>query len=279
MKLDLTYMAYAKDETVNLIKVAEELVEAREEHQVGLQAMQASKYIKVFEDHVNTWLKKLGAVEAVTGAWQTVQDKWMQLESIFIGSEDIRAQLPEDSKRFDTIDEDWRGLMAECSGIPNAVEVCNKENQLEKLDKMDGMLDLCQKALDEYLGTKRTAFPRFYFVAPADLLDILSKGSNPLEIQPHYSKCFDNVGKLEFDPEEVETGRSFRALGMWSGDKEYVQFPEVFDATGHAVEIYLQLLVDHQRNTIKAILQEGLSTYMPGNRHKWLMDYCCQVGP
>jgi len=33
--------------------------------------------------------------------------------------------------------------------------------------------------LQDYLETKRVAFPRFYFVAPADLLDILSKGSNP----------------------------------------------------------------------------------------------------
>ena len=31
----------------------------------------------------------------------------------------------------------------------------------------------------DYLETKRVAFPRFYFVAAADLLDILAKGSNP----------------------------------------------------------------------------------------------------
>lgn len=36
--------------------------------------------------------------------------------------------------------------------------------------------------LQDYLETKRIAFPRFYFVAPADLLDILAKGSNPQHI-------------------------------------------------------------------------------------------------
>ena len=36
--------------------------------------------------------------------------------------------------------------------------------------------------LKDYLETKRIAFPRFYFVAPADLLDILSKGSDPQAI-------------------------------------------------------------------------------------------------
>lgn len=33
--------------------------------------------------------------------------------------------------------------------------------------------------MQDYLETKRVAFPRFYFVAPADLLDILARGSNP----------------------------------------------------------------------------------------------------
>lgn len=52
--------------------------------------------------------------------------------------------------------------------------------------------------MQDYLETKRIAFPRFYFVAPADLLDILSKGSNPQLILRHLSKCFDSVCNMEF---------------------------------------------------------------------------------
>jgi len=275
--LDMIYEVYPKDDTVQMMKVPEEMVDFREEHQVGLQAMQASKYIKVFEEGVNSWLGKLGTVEAVCSVWQAVQEKWMQLESIFIGSEDIRAQLPEDSKRFDLIDEDWRTLMNESAGIPNAVQVCNREGTLEKLEKLDEMLDLCQKALNEYLDTKRTAFPRFYFVAPADLLDILSKGSNPLEIQCHFSKCFDSLEKLEFDPEEVKTGTSHHAIGMYSSEKEYVPFLEVFDATGQAVENYLQALVEHQCKTLKDLLQEAMANYVADKRHEWQFGYCNQI--
>ena len=44
-------------------------------------------------------------------------------------------------------------------------------------------LSVCEKALAEYLETKRLAFPRFYFVSSADLLDILSKGNLPAEVQ------------------------------------------------------------------------------------------------
>jgi dynein heavy chain len=49
----------------------------------------------------------------------------------------------------------------------------------------------------DYLETKRISFPRFYFVAAADLLDILSKGSNPQLIIRHLPKNFDNVHNLE----------------------------------------------------------------------------------
>ena len=40
--------------------------------------------------------------------WMDVQKKWQALESIFIGSADIRVQLPEDSKRFDAINADFQ---------------------------------------------------------------------------------------------------------------------------------------------------------------------------
>lgn len=43
-------------------------------------------------------------------------------------------------------------------------------------------LHLCEKALVEYLDTKRLAFPRFYFLSSSDLLDILSNGTAPLQV-------------------------------------------------------------------------------------------------
>ena len=67
------------------------------------------------------------------------------------------------------------------------------------------------------------AFPRFYFVAPADLLDILSKGSNPQLILRHLPKCFDNVHNLEFRKDERGEPSKI-ALGMYSGEQAVLPY-------------------------------------------------------
>lgn len=42
-----------------------------------------------------------------------MQRKWMYLESIFIGG-DIRSQLPEETKKFNNIDEKFKAVGVIC---------------------------------------------------------------------------------------------------------------------------------------------------------------------
>ena len=157
-----------------------------------------SKYIAYFLEEVSGWQTKLSTADSVIQIWFEVQRTWSHLESIFIGSEDIRKQLPDDSKRFDGIDSDFKDLMEAAVKTPNVVEATNKPGLFAKLEDLQDRLALCEKALAEYLETKRLAFPRFYFISSADLLDILSKGNQPLLVARHLSKLFDNLHRLEF---------------------------------------------------------------------------------
>jgi len=70
--------------------------------------MLTSKFIAYFLDEVSTWQKKLSTADMVITIWTEVQRTWSHLESIFIGSEDIRKQLPDESDRFDKIDVDFK---------------------------------------------------------------------------------------------------------------------------------------------------------------------------
>lgn len=72
--------------------------------------------------------------------------------------------------------------MAEMVQNNNVVEVTNKLGFLENLETLQQRLTVCEKALAEYLETKRLTFPRFYFVSASDLLDIVSKGTQPKEV-------------------------------------------------------------------------------------------------
>ena len=106
--------------------------------------------------------------------------------------------------------------------------------------ELQGKLSLCEKALAEYLETKRLAFPRFYFVSSADLLDILSNGNQvdgfliqisylcpiqPLLVGKHFVKLFDSLARIEM-VEGKEGQTTNLAERMFAKDGEEVVFPE-----------------------------------------------------
>lgn len=73
-----------------------------------LQNILMSKYVEFFSVEVSRWQKKLMLADMVISLWHEVQQTWTHLQSIFANSEDIRNQLPEDARRFDVIDLDFK---------------------------------------------------------------------------------------------------------------------------------------------------------------------------
>lgn len=77
---------------------------------------------------VTSALMLFGHVLAIQ-VWMLVQRKWIYLESIFIGSDDIRNQLPQEAKRFDTIDKAWLKIMADTAKNTNVLEACSTDGR------------------------------------------------------------------------------------------------------------------------------------------------------
>lgn len=126
------------------------ITEALEGDNLILQGMSSNKYVQTnakFLDQVTTWQTKLTTVDSVLNTWKEVQKKWQALESIFVGSADIRVQLPEDSKRFDGINADFVDLMRGAPDILNVVESCNLEGRQERLENIQQGLEMCEKKL------------------------------------------------------------------------------------------------------------------------------------
>ncbi|XP_055876061.1 dynein beta chain, ciliary-like isoform X4 [Biomphalaria glabrata] len=255
---------------ITLLNVEEEVIETLEENQVQLQNMMTSKYIAHFLEQVSTWQQKLSITDQVITIYMQVQRTWQHLESIFIGSEDIRRQLPEDTDRFERVDNSFKAIAAEMSLTPIVVDACTQPGLYDRLDDIQKELVKCEKALAEYLETKRLAFPRFYFVSSADLLDILSNGNNPPVVARQLTKLFDSLANLEISKADPPT-----ASAMYSKEGERIKLEHICDLSGQ-VEVWLNRVEDAMKATIRKEMGEAVASYEEKPREKWIFDYAAQ---
>lgn len=120
-----------------------------------------------------------------------------------------------------------------------------KGSNLKVFVESNKKLDEIQKGLEDYLETKRSAFPRFYFLSNDELIEILSQTRNVHAVQPHLAKCFDAIKKVEFTPE----ADSKEIVGMFSPEGEFVQFSDSVFAEGP---------VEHWLSKIEAMMIQTL---------------------
>ena len=102
----------------------------------------------------------------------------------------MKRELPEDSSRFERIDGQVRDFLKHAVKTKNMREVCSAKGLDKELHMIVQGLDQCKKSLADFLDSKRRIFPRFYFCSEADMLDILSNGSEPQKIMKYISKVF-----------------------------------------------------------------------------------------
>lgn len=84
--------------------------------------------------------------------------------------------------------------MGETVKDPVIKRCCEAHNRLSDLQNISDGLEKCQKSLNDYLDSKRNAFPRFFFISDDELLSILGS-SDPLCVQEHMIKVEDG-GKI-----------------------------------------------------------------------------------
>lgn len=224
-KQEFDISVYKEERGYYQLRSTDALFELLEDNQVTLSTMKASKLFPAFESQIDIWEHHLSLIVEVVDLLSLVQKQWMYLENIFIGTEDIRKQLPKESSTFDEVDKKWSDIIRQIIRNPNALLACYAPNLIERLSEMNIQLEKIQKSLDMYLETKRQCFARFYFLSNDDLLEILGNAKNPSAIQPHLKKCFDNIHRLELTVGGFEGGQKRNeAIGMHSADGEYVPF-------------------------------------------------------
>ena len=251
------------------ISSPDEIRLALEDNILSVNNIASNKFVRAFAKRVKKWEKDLSMISDVIDIWLIVQRKWMYLESIFNGSEDIRQQLNEEAKKFDRINNNYKKKIMENvfkkSNVYANCVTADGGSRLTELRNISTELDKCQKSLTNYLESKRNSFPRFYFISSDDLLLILGS-SDPSTIQPHLLKLFDNCKELIFQ----KSGKI--VAGMTSDEGESFEF-EVPQKPEGAVEDWMTRVEDEMKNTLHVTAKKAIMFYAKEKRTKWITEH------
>lgn len=158
-----------------------------------------------------------------------------------------RGALPNEQRRFQLINDDFRQIMKDIEKDDRVVSLCARADLKEKLPQMADQLSRCQKSLNEFLEQKRSIFPRFYFIGDDDLLEILGQATNPVVIQAHLKKLFAGIYAVGFTDDHAAI------VEMRSQDGEVVRLAKPVAVTAH-VEQWLGDLADEMKRTLEGLL-------------------------
>ncbi|KAI3432720.1 hypothetical protein D9Q98_004263 [Chlorella vulgaris] len=249
-----------------------ELLERLEDSLMVLGSMATNRYSAPFRGEVQGWISKLSTVSETLEGWLTVQSMWQYMEAVFSGG-DIVKQLPQEAKRFANIDKNFIKVVAHASETLNVVDTCVSTELLRTmLPHLLEQLEQTQKSLSAYLETKRSEFPRFYFVSDPTLLEILSLGSDPPSVVPHFqSGLFDSLTNVTFDKADRT-----RILEMFSREGECVPLEAPVEAKGN-IEVWLQRLVEGMQSTMKAIIKRAHRRVHEMQLEEFLFSHPAQV--
>jgi dynein heavy chain len=265
--------AYKSTKTY-ILKGAEEILTLLDDQIMKTQAMRGSPYIKFFENRTKKWESRLQLISSIMEEWLNCQKTWLYFEPIF-SSEDILRQMPIEGRRFGVVDLHWRKTMEQAKKIGNILDfVSETENLLKTFQESNKMLDLIGKHLNEYLETKRLAFPRFYFLSNDELLSILSQTKNATAVQPHLSKCFDAIHELNFTSNSIITA-------MKSIEGETIPFIDYVDPNEGTkrgnVEIWLKEVEKSMRESLRYYSTKALVDYENLTREQWILKQPGQI--
>jgi len=113
------------------MKIEESNLQLLDDHIVLTQSISYSPFKKPFEDEIEKWIESLILVSNTIEEWLKVQRQWMYLEPIF-SSEDIKTQLPIESKRFDNVDMVYRKALVAAVATPQIITFCSNKRLLDQ---------------------------------------------------------------------------------------------------------------------------------------------------
>ena len=233
---------------VALIKDWKETMADVADNQSLVQSLKDSPFYAPFKVEASTWESRLAVLSESLMNLNVIQRKWVYLEPIF-----ARGALPNEQARFRRVDDEFKQVMGGIEGNPLLVHFADVPRITETLPQMQTQLEICQKALANFLEEKRSTFPRFYFIGDDDLLEILGQSKNAEVIQNHLKKLFSGIYNVQFGSESRDNIDAMKsAAGEIVALRKRVEVSDI-------VENWLRDMSGEMVRTLGALLTDCLS--------------------
>ncbi|XP_050439994.1 dynein axonemal heavy chain 6-like [Adelges cooleyi] len=284
--LDLIVLPYKDYNDMYILGSLEDIQLVMEEVNINLNTIITSKHVGMIKSRVIEWIKSMEMMANVLAEWTSCQTNWIYLESIF-AAPDIQRQLPNETKMFNQVNRSWRNIMKNASKNPTALTTCTDQKLLNAFKKNNQLLEQILLCLEAYLESKRVVFPRFYFLSNDELIEIIAQARNPRAVQPHMSKCFDAIWRIQFENDN-ELGEPILKnnddvnnpptdiVAMISPEKELVKFSMEVKARGN-VEFWLYRLEEAMVDTLRSLMMVAITDFDKTPRKKWVLLHAGQV--
>ena len=129
---------YARVPGIKLMHIDEDQYAVLEENMQQIQTMIRNKYKAFYEDRIVEWKKDLNEINEVWVALSETQKTWSFLESLFIGSDEIKRELPKETEEFQKIDQEVKEILKTGENTKNIRKFSNSKYQMPPQENPEG---------------------------------------------------------------------------------------------------------------------------------------------
>ena len=178
-------------------------------------------------------LSDVDRLHELLSLWRKVRSLWVHLTGVF-ESLSLEQMLGGAQRVFREQDRLWRQFVADSSVTHERVGASSStstldldkllcvEGAVEKLAGYQMMLEQAGRGLSDYLDTKRSIFPRLYFLSNDQIMifhDAPTDGSrigSQFAVLPHLGKLFEGIDTVRFAEDGAAIGAQAAIIGTTS---------------------------------------------------------------